>query len=90
FFTDNNLGILPGGHVVDASIAYSLPDIDLGSTYLLPQISVYGRNLADEVFLGGQTPLPPALAPMTPPLGGNFSPLKEGRVIGAEIRVDWN
>ena len=89
FFTDNNLGQLPSGHVVDASLTYALPDLGLGRGVLFPQIAVYGRNLLNEAFFGGQTPLPPQLAPATPPLGGNFSPLKEGRVVGAELRISW-
>ncbi len=89
FFTDNNLGVLPSGHVVDASVAYALPDIDLGRSFLAPRFTFYAQNLANEAFLGGQTVLPPALSPEAPPLGGNFSPLKEGRVFGGEFRIDW-
>ena len=84
FFTDNNFGVLPSGHVVDASIAFTIADIDMGSTVLAPKFTLYGRNLLNEAFLGGQTPLG-----FPPPFTGNFSPLKEGRVLGAELRIDW-
>ncbi len=81
FFTDNNYGLLPSGHVVDASIALTIADIAFaGDSYMVPKFTIYGRNLANEAFLGGQTVLP---------FGGNFSPLKEGRVFGAELRVDF-
>ncbi|MEM1022784.1 MAG: TonB-dependent receptor [Myxococcota bacterium] len=90
FFTDNNLGVLPDGHVIDASVAFTFADIGVGNTAIVPKLTLYGRNLANEAFLGGQTPLPPALAAGAPPLGGNFSPLKEGRIFGAELRIDWD
>lgn len=87
FFTDNNLGALPSGNVIDASVAFSV--FNLANTGFDPTFTLYGRNLANEAFLGGQTPLPPDLGEGSPPLGGNFSPLKEGRVLGAEMRVDF-
>ncbi|MEO1480876.1 MAG: TonB-dependent receptor [Myxococcota bacterium] len=87
FFTDNNLGALPDGHVIDASISYNFASIGVGSGGLLPRVTVYGRNLLNEAFLGGQTPLPGDIAGV--PLGGNFSPLKEGRVLGLELRLDY-
>lgn len=88
FFTDNNLGQLPDGHVINAGVTYALPELDVGqNSYIAPRINVYGRNLLNEAFLGGQTPLPANLGEV--PLGGNFSPLKEGRVIGVELGFDW-
>ena len=81
FFTDNNFGLLPSGHVVDASLAFTFSDFEAGSKFIAPRISIYGRNLLNEAFLGGQTVLG---------FGGNFSPLKEGRVLGLEFRVDYN
>ncbi len=95
FFTDNNQGLLPSGHIVDASIALTLADIDMGSYVVVPKITFYGRNLLDEAFLGGQTPLGFSTVgfanqlPDPAPAGSNFSPLKEGRVFGAELRIDW-
>ncbi|MEM6531803.1 MAG: TonB-dependent receptor [Myxococcota bacterium] len=86
FFTDNNLGALPSGHVIDASISYNFASIGVAGGGLLPRLTLYGRNLLDEAFLGGQTPLPATLGL---PLGGNFSPLKEGRVVGVELRLDY-
>ena len=81
FFTDNNFGLLPSGHVIDASISFTASDIGINeSKVMVPKFTIYGRNLANETFLGGQTPLS---------FGGNFSPLKEGRVLGAELRIDF-
>lgn len=93
FFTDNNRGRLPSGNVFNAGISYVLPVIETGEVWLLPRINLYGRNLINETFFGGQTPLAQALEiPGRDPinLGGNFSTLKEGRVIGAELRLDWH
>lgn len=87
YFTDNNLGVLPGGHVIDAGLGFTY--LGLGqSAGVLPTLTLYGRNLANTVFLGGQTPLPPMLGPLD--LGGNFSVLKEGRVIGVELKLEWS
>ncbi len=87
YFTDNNLGVLPGGNVIDASLGFTYVGM-ARSAGILPTLTLYGRNLADTVFLGGQTPLPPELGPV--PLGGNFSVLKEGRVIGLELSLAWS
>lgn len=71
--------------MVDASIsfwfAYLIAYLNFGDVVAAPRFTLYGRNLANEAFLGGQTRLPEPL--------GNFSPLKEGRILGAELRVDW-
>ena len=88
YFTDNNLGILPGGHVVDASVGFRATAIQMGQSTLIPTLTLYGRNLTETEFIGGQTVLPPMLGPV--PLGGNFSPLKEGRVLGVELRLEWS
>lgn len=80
FYNDSNTGILPGGHVIDGSIAYLLPEIAAGDNYLAPRFTLFGRNVLNEAFLGQQTTLP---------FGGNFSVVKEGRSFGAALRVDW-
>lgn len=91
FFTDDNIGRLPSGNIFNASISYVLPVIETGEVWLLPKINIYGRNLLNEVFFGGQTPLIDELPIGSDiALGGNISTLKEGRVIGAELRLDWH
>ena len=86
YFTDNNLGVLPGGNVIDAGLGFTYTGLGQ-SAGILPTLTLYGRNLTNTVFLGGQTPLPPELGPVM--LGGNFSVLKEGRVIGLELSLEW-
>ncbi len=73
-YTDNNLGILQGADMIDASIAFNLGD-NL-------TISLYGQNLLHEVTHGGETQLPTTIG------GGSFAPLNKGRVVGVELQVD--
>lgn len=77
-YTDNNLGFFESARILDASVALGFHE---GRTVL----SLYGKNLTDEVTFGGDTQLPAMLGPF--PLGGTFSPLNRGRVIGLELRV---
>jgi iron complex outermembrane receptor protein len=86
FYNDNNRGVLAEVDFFDANFTYT-PD---GGNWSL---AVYGDNLTDEATWGGDTILPdipafggdlnPANAPPT------FSPLNEGRVIGAELRLRY-
>lgn len=73
-YTDNNLGVLNEVDLIDAAIA-----LNFGSTTL----SLYGKNLTDEVNFGGDTQLPGTLG------GGTFSPLQKGRRIGIELQVGF-
>ncbi len=81
FFTDNNLGYLNKMERVDADFTW-LPAVGPFT------VSIYGRNLLNKVSYGGDTILPNA-----PIFGGvgnglpTFSPLNEGRVYGAEVRL---
>ena len=68
--TDDNLGVLDGGNILDAGIAFS-PTERL-------RFTLYGKNLLNEVFRRSDFDLT-ALANST------YSPLKEGRVIGLAI-----
>jgi iron complex outermembrane receptor protein len=45
-------------------------------------VSLYGKNLRDEVTEGGDTQLPFGALGVT-----TFSPLNKGRVVGAEFKV---
>ncbi len=73
-YTDNNLGILLGAEILDASIA-----VDVGAA----TVSLYGQNLLNEVTHGGETQLPTTLG------GGSFAPLNKGRVVGVEVQVGF-
>ena len=72
FFTDNNLGFIPAQDRIDASIQYDVPNTGVNLT-------VYGKNLLDDVIFGGDTQLS----------NGTFSPLGKGRVFGVEITVEY-
>ncbi len=78
-FTDNNLGILNEGNILDASIA-------LTAWQDRARVSLYGRNLLNDVQHGNDTQLPAALGGV--PLGGTFAPLAKGRIIGLEFQID--
>ena len=80
FYTDNNLGYLLAQSNLTAGIDYHLPN---GHWVL----SLYGRNILNEVNHGGDTQLPFLLGPV--PTGGTFSPLAKGRVIGFEVKWDY-
>ena len=69
--TDNNLGTLDGGNLVDASIAYSPAN---ALTFTL-----YGKNLLNEVLRRSDFDLSGLV-------DSTYSPLKEGRVVGVEVR----
>ncbi len=76
FYTDNNLGFINEQGILDAGIDFFSDDGHWA-------LSVFGRNLTDEVKHGGDTQLPTLLGPI--PLGGTFSPLAKGRIFGAEV-----
>ena len=72
FFTDNNLGVIPAQDRVDLSLAYNVPDTGLS-------VTLYGRNLTNDVILGGDTQLS----------NGTFSPLGKGRIFGIEFNYEY-
>ncbi len=78
-YTDSNLGILNESDRLDASYNYTL-DNDVS-------ITLYGKNLTDEVQHGNDTQLPATLGPAA--LGGTFAPLSKGRIIGLEITHEF-
>ena len=69
--TDDNTGRLKGGELLDASIGYS-PTDDL-------KLTLYGRNLLSEPFWVTDLDLSVLV-------NSTFSPLREGRTIGLELR----
>jgi len=79
FYTDNNRGTLNSRKNLTAGIDW----YSAGGQWV---VSLYGKNLLDEVGHGGDTQLPPILSRDVPiPLGGTFSPLMKGRVVGIEV-----
>jgi iron complex outermembrane receptor protein len=65
--------------------------LDAGLDYMTANghwvFSLYGRNLLDSVNHGGDTQLPSLLGPL--PLGGTFSPLSKGQVVGLEVTFNY-
>ncbi len=79
-YTDNNLGVLNAADRIDASLALSMND---GRT----RLSLYGKNLSNNVQHGNDTQLPTRLGPV--PLAGTYAPLSKGRVVGLELQIDY-
>ena len=79
FYTDNNLGFINEADMLDLNIAWNTPVDGVA-------VALYGKNLLDEVQAGGDTQLPPAIGPV--PVGGTFSPLKKGSLIGLELTLE--
>jgi len=75
-YTDNNAGFILAQDVVDAGIDY----ISANGHW---QVAAYGRNLLNSVKHGGDSQLPEVF--IGQPLGGTFSPLAKGRVLGLEL-----
>jgi iron complex outermembrane receptor protein len=80
FYTDNNLGYLLSQDILDAGFDY----MTANGHWVF---SLYGRNLLDSVNHGGDTQLPSLLGPL--PLGGTFSPLVKGQVVGLEVTFNY-
>jgi iron complex outermembrane receptor protein len=89
-FTDDNFGWLNDLSMLEANITWNTPVQGLS-------VSVYGRNLLDQVQEGGDTQVPFAgprsNGVQTPfqqfPGGGTFSPLMRGRNIGLEVMFEF-
>lgn len=75
-WNEANTAYVPEQRIVDAGLSFA----SNSDTWV---IGIYGKNLTNEVKWGGDTQLPAMLGPV--PLGGTFSPLAKGRVVGAEI-----
>lgn len=71
-YTDNNVGVINSANVLDASLAWTTRNEQV-------TFSVYGRNLLDEAWAGGDTQLP----------FGSFSPLNKGLVTGIEVQLNF-
>jgi iron complex outermembrane receptor protein len=77
-WTEDNRGYVPEQDIVDAGLSFSSND----GRWVF---ALYGKNLTNEVKWGGDTQLPTMLGPA--PLGGTFSPLARGRMIGVEVTL---
>jgi len=78
-FTDNNIGFVERTERLDANFTL-VHDNGLS-------ISLYGKNITDEVLFTGELPLGSQLGNI--PLGGTFAPLTKGRVIGLELAHEF-
>ncbi|WP_296719362.1 TonB-dependent receptor [Erythrobacter sp.] len=89
-YTDDNLGWLNALSNLEANITWNTPVDGLA-------LSIYGRNLLDEVQEGGDTQVPfggpnstGVRQPFAPnPTAGTFSPLMRGRNIGVEALFEF-
>ena len=90
-YTDNNWGFNAASDRLNASIS-----LGLGKPAI--RMTVFGRNLLDQVQFGGDTQLPFAGGaysdgnnrPFDPhPAAGTFSPLEKGRTVGVEVALDF-
>jgi len=91
-YTDDNTGFVQEMSNLEANITWVTPVDGLS-------LSVYGRNLLDQVQVGGDTQLPPGFGgplsngvarPFDPaPANGTFSPLQRGRNIGVEAVFEF-
>jgi iron complex outermembrane recepter protein len=85
-YTDNNQGWLRPADMFDANVSLGFMDDRL-------VVSAFGKNLKDEVTIGGDTQLPPNFPggaafpiPSLAGTGATFSPLNKGRVYGLEVQ----
>ncbi len=89
-FTDDNRGFIQSIDNIEANITWVTPVDGLS-------LSVYGRNLLDEVQAGGDTQLPfggPLSNGIDQPFdqfpgAGTFSPLQRGRTLGVEAIFEF-
>ncbi len=90
-FTDNNFGFIQQADNLEANITWNTPMDGLS-------LSIYGKNLLDQVQAGGDTQLPFGTGAFsngvnTPfdaaPAAGTFSPLAKGRQAGVEMTFDF-
>jgi iron complex outermembrane receptor protein len=79
-FTDSNLGYIGEAEILDAGV-------DFYSNNGKWVFSLYGRNLLDNNWHGGDTQLPDTISGV--PTGGTFSPLTAGIRYGAEVTYNF-
>jgi len=79
-WSEDNKAYIPEQNIADAGLSFSSNDG-------MWVFALYGKNLTNEVKWGGDTQLPSMLGPV--PLGGTFSPLAKGRMVGAEVTLSF-
>jgi len=79
-WSEDNRAYVPEQDIVDAGLSFSSND----GRWVF---ALYGKNLTSEVKWGGDTQLPSTLGGQA--LGGTFSPLAKGRVVGAEVTLTF-
>jgi len=77
-YTDDNRGMLSEVDMLDFSIGYTP---DNGSF----TVSMFGKNMLDEVTEGNNTQLPAVMGG----IGASFTPLNKGRVMGFEVLYEF-
>lgn len=75
-YTDNNEGWLRASDMFNANVSLGFMDDRL-------TVSAFGKNLKDDVTIGGDTQLP---ANFPGGVNATFSPLNKGRVYGLEVQ----
>lgn len=90
-YTDSNFGWVAASDNLDASLTWYLPVKGMS-------LSVWGKNLLDDVQFGGDTQIPFGAGaysdgnnrPFDPnPAAGTFSPMAKGRVVGLDFAVEF-
>lgn len=79
-YTDSNLGILNPADRIDGSLNFGFGGEGVSLT-------IYGKNLTNDVQHGNDTQLPAVLGPV--PLAGTFAPLARGRQVGVELNFKY-
>ena len=74
--TDNNIGQLREVDHLDFSLSLTVPSRRWTAR-------LYGKNMLDDVAIGGET-----ITPFGVPFG-TFSPLSTGRIVGTELKFDY-
>ena len=73
--SDNNVAILPSQEILDLNISWTPSDSNW-------QVSLYGKNLLNDVVFTSDTQLPSSL-------GSTYSTFKKGRILGLEARYSY-
>ena len=90
-YTDNNFGYIQAADNLDFNITWNTPVDGLS-------LSLYGKNLLDQVQAGGDTQLPFGTGAFSngvnrpfdaSPAAGTFSPLAKGRQAGVEMTFEF-
>ena len=77
-YTDSNVGNLRESDTVDFSFGVGMMQDRM-------TLSVFGRNLTNEVTIGGDTQLPASFGVPN----GTFSPLNKGKTVGMELQYQF-